>query len=125
QNYPVYVTQVTHEICFEGWQLDIAPDDRNLKMELLVRDSFQLPAGGSHVCVISPRCLPIRSTSPGTSGRCGMPSSIVRQPATPEDDFRSGKMRGFDQWRIAADIVWRLREAGISCEMDDDFQTRH
>jgi hypothetical protein len=34
-------------------------------------------------------------------------------------------MRRFDQWRVAADIVWRLREAGISCEMDDDFQKRH
>jgi hypothetical protein len=54
-----------------------------------------------------------------------MPSSIVRQPATPEDDFRSEQMRRFDQWRVAADIVWRLREAGISCEMDDDFQPRH
>ena len=54
-----------------------------------------------------------------------MPSSIVRQPTTPEDDFRSEQMRRFDQWRVAADVVWRLREAGINCETDDDFQTRH
>jgi len=54
-----------------------------------------------------------------------MPSSIVRQPATSEDDVRSEQMRRFDRWRVAADIIRRLREAGISCEMDDDFQTRH
>jgi len=54
-----------------------------------------------------------------------MVSGIVRHPATPEDDFQSEQMRQFDRWRMAAEIVWRLREAGISCEMDDDFQTRH
>ena len=50
-----------------------------------------------------------------------MPSSIVRQPATSEDDVRSEQMRRFDRWHVAADIIRRLREAGISCEMDDDL----
>jgi hypothetical protein len=54
-----------------------------------------------------------------------MVSRIVRHPATPEDDFQSEQMRQFDRSRVAAEIVRRLREAGISCEMDDDFKTRH
>ena len=53
-------------------------------------------------------------------------SSIVRHLATtPEDDSHSEQRRQLDRWRIAAEIVQRLRDAGISCEMDGDFQTRH
>jgi hypothetical protein len=54
-----------------------------------------------------------------------MPSSIVRHPATLDDDSQSEQKREFDRWRAAVDIVRRLREAGIRCELRDGFQNRH
>jgi hypothetical protein len=54
-----------------------------------------------------------------------MRSSILRHPATPDDDSQSEQKREFDRWRAAVDIVRRLREAGIRCELRDSFQNRH
>jgi hypothetical protein len=38
---------------------------------------------------------------------------------------RSEQELEFDRWRIAVDIVKRIREAGISCELFDSVQDRH
>jgi hypothetical protein len=54
-----------------------------------------------------------------------MPSTIVRHPATPIDDSQFEQKREFDRWRAAVDIVRRLREAGICCELSDGLQSRH
>ena len=47
-----------------------------------------------------------------------MPSSIIRNPAGPEDgDLKAQQKLEFDRWRTAVTIVQRMREAGISCEL--------
>lgn len=46
-----------------------------------------------------------------------MPSSIVRHPTTEDDASEIKPKREFERWRVAVDIVRRLREAGISCEL--------
>jgi hypothetical protein len=52
-----------------------------------------------------------------------MPSSIIRNPAGPEDDdFKAQQKLEFDRWRTAIEIV-RRREAGISCELSNDLKT--
>ena len=42
-----------------------------------------------------------------------MPSSIVRNPSRPDDDFKTQQELEFDRWRTAIKIVQRMREAGI------------
>jgi hypothetical protein len=54
-----------------------------------------------------------------------MPSSIIRHPVTPDDDAQSPQVRDFDRWRAAIDIIQRLREAGIKCELNNQDQTRN
>jgi hypothetical protein len=44
-----------------------------------------------------------------------MPSNAIRRPAK-EDDHQS--RHELDRWRTAVDIVRRLREAGIECELN-------
>ena len=51
--------------------------------------------------------------------------SLIRHPATPDDDFRAQQKREFDRWRTAIEIVQRMREAGIHCELSDGLQHRH
>ena len=51
-----------------------------------------------------------------------MPSSIIRNPANLDDDFKAQQKLEFDRWRIAIAIVERMREAGISCELSNDLQ---
>ena len=47
-----------------------------------------------------------------------MPSSIIRNPVGPEDDdFKAQQKLEFDRYRTAIEIVQRMREAGISCEV--------
>jgi hypothetical protein len=54
-----------------------------------------------------------------------MPSSVVR-PSTREDaKVQSEQELEFDRWRTAVDIVRRMREAGISCQLIDGDQTRN
>ena len=53
-----------------------------------------------------------------------MPSSIIRHPTTADDDSKTQPEREFERWRVAVDLVRRLREAGISCELSG-IQNRH
>ena len=53
-----------------------------------------------------------------------MPASIPAQSATLDNDVQPEQKREFDRWRVAVDIVRRLREAGMSCELTD-VQIRH
>ena len=46
-----------------------------------------------------------------------MPSFTVRRPAK-EDAHQSQPKLEYDRWRTAVDIVRRLREAGIECELN-------
>jgi hypothetical protein len=50
-----------------------------------------------------------------------MPSSISRDPARPDDDFKAQQKLEFDRWRTATVIVEHMREAGISCELANDL----
>jgi hypothetical protein len=51
------------------------------------------------------------------------PVSFVIQ-TTEDDASETQPKREFDRWRVAVDIVRRLREAGISCELGN-VQNRH
>jgi hypothetical protein len=51
-----------------------------------------------------------------------MPSSIIRNPARSDDDFKTQQKLEFDWWRTAIAIVERMREAGINCELFNDLQ---
>jgi hypothetical protein len=53
-----------------------------------------------------------------------MPFSIIRHSMTP-DDAQSPQERDFDRWRVAIQIIQRLREAGIKCELNNGDQTRN
>ena len=48
---------------------------------------------------------------------CVMPSIIIRNPARPDEDFKAQQKLEFDRYRTAIEIVQRMREAGISCEL--------
>jgi hypothetical protein len=50
--------------------------------------------------------------------------SIVRHPTTEDDPSEIQPKREFDRWRFAVEIVRRLREAGIGCELGN-VQNRH
>jgi hypothetical protein len=54
-----------------------------------------------------------------------MPSSIIRNLARPDDDFKAQQKLEFDRWRTATAIVERMREAGISCELSKVLQNGH
>ena len=46
-----------------------------------------------------------------------MPSSFIRNPTGPDEDFKAQQELEFDRYRTAIKIVQRMREAGISCEL--------
>jgi hypothetical protein len=48
-----------------------------------------------------------------------MPFSIVRLPTKADAKSQSEQELEFDRWRIAVNIIRRMREAGISCELLD------
>jgi len=52
-------------------------------------------------------------------------SNPVHRPSRLEEDFKSQQKLEFDRWQTAVTIVKRLREAGISCELFDDFKNVH
>jgi hypothetical protein len=54
-----------------------------------------------------------------------VPSSIVRHPTRRDVKVQSEQELEFDRWRTAVDIVRRMREAGISCQLIDGDQTRN
>jgi hypothetical protein len=51
------------------------------------------------------------------AGLCHMPSSIVCPPPEQDVKVRSEQELQFDHWRTAVEVVKRLREAGVSCEL--------
>jgi hypothetical protein len=50
-------------------------------------------------------------------GNFRMPSSIINNSARPGEDFKAQQKLEFDRYRTAIEIVQRMREAGISCEL--------
>ena len=55
-----------------------------------------------------------------------MPSSIIRNPAGPDDDdFKAQQQVELDRLRTAIGIVERMRQAGISCELFNDAKNGH
>jgi hypothetical protein len=79
--------------------------------------SSQNAAHASRVCVTSLPYLSLRSTPPGRLAGLFMPSSILRHPTTEDDASDAQPKREFERWRVAVDIIRRLREAGIRCEL--------
>jgi hypothetical protein len=53
-----------------------------------------------------------------------MPSSFVHDPPRLDDEHQAQLKLEFDRWRIAIDVVRRLREAGFGCQLSEGFQTR-
>ena len=53
-----------------------------------------------------------------------MPFRTNRKAATTDDDPETEPKREIERWRVAVDIIRRLREAGISCELRNR-QNRH
>jgi hypothetical protein len=54
-----------------------------------------------------------------------MPSTFVRDPAKPDGDYSQVQQkRELDRWRTAVELVQRLREAGVGCQLSDGFQNR-
>ena len=54
-----------------------------------------------------------------------MPSNNICHPVTPDDDVQSPQERNFDRWRVAIQIIQRLREAGIKSELNIGDHTRN
>jgi hypothetical protein len=50
---------------------------------------------------------------------------VKRGPTTTDDQSLLAHERDFERWRIAVNVVQRLREAGISCELNDIPQMRN
>jgi len=50
-----------------------------------------------------------------------MPSSILRHPSRTDENSQIQPEREFDRWRTAVELVQRLREAGIDCEVSVPF----
>jgi hypothetical protein len=48
-----------------------------------------------------------------------MPSSTVELPTRADAKGQSEQELEFNRWRIAVNIIRRMREAGISCELLD------
>jgi hypothetical protein len=53
-----------------------------------------------------------------------MPTSIAPQLSAPDGEVQLEQKQEFDRWRVAVDVVHRLREAGINCELGN-VQNRH
>jgi hypothetical protein len=53
-----------------------------------------------------------------------MPSSTFHHPAIP-DDIQLPQEQDFDRWCAAIEIIRRLREAGIKCELNKTFALHH
>ena len=55
-----------------------------------------------------------------------MTTSVVKRgPTTTDDQSLLAHERDFERLRIAVNVVQRLREAGISCELNDIAQMRN
>jgi hypothetical protein len=58
----------------------------------------------------------------GTARSFRMLSSIIRNPARADDDFKAQQKLELDRWRTAIALVESMRQAGISCELSKDLQ---
>jgi hypothetical protein len=54
-----------------------------------------------------------------------MTSNFADDPAKPEENTQTDHEREFDRWRTAVDLIQRMREAGIGCDLFDGCQNRH
>jgi hypothetical protein len=54
-----------------------------------------------------------------------MPSAFIRHLAKSKDNSQTEPTQEFNRWRIAIELIQRMREAGIHCELSDDFKNRH
>jgi hypothetical protein len=50
---------------------------------------------------------------------------VKRSPTTTDDQSLLAHDREFERWRVAVNVVQRLREAGIDCELNDIWQMRN
>jgi len=50
---------------------------------------------------------------------------VKRGPTTTDDQSLLAHERDFERWRTAVNVVQRLREVGISCELNDIPQLRN
>jgi hypothetical protein len=60
-----------------------------------------------------------------SASECHTAGHVKRGPTTTDDQSLFAHERDFERWRIAANVVQRLREAGISCELRDVCQTHN
>jgi hypothetical protein len=64
--------------------------------------------------------MPLQSASEShTTGH------VKRDPITTGDQSLLAHERDFERWRVAVNLVQRLREAGISCELRGIAQTHN
>ena len=54
-----------------------------------------------------------------------MPSSVIRRPTRSDAKVQSEQELEFDRWRTAINIMKRMREAGIGCELLDHLEDQH
>ena len=54
-----------------------------------------------------------------------MSSNFANDPAKPEENSRTDHEREFDRWRTAVELIQRMREAGIGCDLFEGCQNRH
>jgi hypothetical protein len=66
----------------------------------------------------------VRYDLDGQYGGLQMPSSLVLVPTRSDEDSHAQQKREFDRWRTAIELVQRMREAGVECQLSDGFQTR-
>jgi hypothetical protein len=50
-----------------------------------------------------------------------VPSNFANDPAKPDDNSQTDHEREFDRWRTAVELIQRMREAGIGCELYDGW----
>ena len=74
-------------------------------------------------------CSIDRFFRPGTHVTCPetdlMASNFADDPAKPEENTQTDHEREFDRWRTAVELIQRMREAGIGCDLFDGCQNRH
>ena len=54
-----------------------------------------------------------------------MTSNFANDPAKPDENPQPDHEREFDRWRTAVELIQRMREAGIGCDLFDGSQNRH
>ena len=54
-----------------------------------------------------------------------MTSNFANDLAKPDENSQTDHEREFDRWRTAVELIQRMREAGIGCDLFDGYQNRH